>query len=131
MSVNQITKVLAATSRPETMLEFDMSMVYLKLSLVSPVFFGGERVQFVLGDLEAVGRTPAWVPPDNRLFERGVKTSRAVVNQPNFKFDDGQRTKLMDALNDNSEGGIGQLADTSKYECGEPQAAALQGLRQQ
>lgn len=112
MSVNQMTTALATASRPETTLNYDMSMLCLKLSLVSAVFFG-ERVQFVLGDLEAVGRTPAWVSPRNRLFERGVKTSRALVQARNFKFEDGERTKLMNALNDRGGGGIGQVDDMS------------------
>lgn len=107
MQVNQMTPRLAAASRPETTLNFDMSMVLVKLSLVSPVFFG-ERVQFVLGELEAVGRTPAWVSPANRFFERGVKTERAVV-ETTFTFKDGQRAKLMDALNAAGEGGISQV----------------------
>lgn len=107
LQVNQMTPRLAAASRPETTLDFDMSMVLNKLSLISPVFFG-ERVQFVMGELEAVGRTPAWVSPANRFYERGVKTSRAVV-ETTFTFKDGQRAKLMDALNAIGEGGISQV----------------------
>lgn len=50
-------------------------------------------------------RTPAWVTPANWLFERGVKTFRAVVEKA-FTFKDGQRTILVDALTANGEGGI-------------------------
>lgn len=107
MCVNSMTKALAAASRPESTLNFDMSMVCLKLCLVSTVFFS-ERVQFVLGDLEGVGRTPAWVSPENRLFERGIKTERAVVKSLKWKFEDGERAKLMKALNDGA-GGISQV----------------------
>eukprot|EP00903_Cladosiphon_okamuranus_P021995 g20222.t1 len=111
MQVNQMTPKLAAASRPETMVDFDKSMVLTKLSLVSPVFFG-ERVQFVLGDLEAKGRTPTWVSPANRFFERGIKTSRAVV-ETTFTFKDGERAKLVDALNAKGEGGISLVDDMS------------------
>jgi len=96
-------------SRPETTLDFDMSMLCLKLSMVSPVFFT-ERVQFVLGDLEAVGRTPAWVSPDNRRAERGVKTDRAVAPKSVYTFVPPNRANLLGALEEKG-GGIGLVDD--------------------
>jgi len=112
MCTNVLTPALAARSGPETTLDFDMSMLCLKLSLVSAVFFN-ERVQFVLGDLEAVGRTPAWVSPANRRAERGIKTSRAVAPKKQYKFKDGTRAKLVEALKDKG-GGIGRLDSMPK-----------------
>ncbi|CAB1101680.1 unnamed protein product [Ectocarpus sp. CCAP 1310/34] len=81
-----------------------MSMLCLKLSLVSPVFFT-ERVQFVLGDLEAVGRTSAWVSPDNRRAERGIKTDRAVAPKSVYTFVPPNRADLLGAL-EKKGGGI-------------------------
>lgn len=109
MSVTAMTKWLANKSRPETTLDFDMSMLCLKLSMVSPVFFT-ERVQFVLGDLEAVGRTPAWVSPDNRRAERGVKTDRAVAPKSVYTFVPPNRANLLGALEEKG-GGIGLVDD--------------------
>ena len=103
MSVNTLTKALANKTRPETTLDFDMSMLCLKLSLVSAVFFT-ERVQFVLGDLEAVGRTPAWVSPDNRRAERGIKTDRAVVPKSVYTFVPPNRADLLGASEEKGGG---------------------------
>lgn len=114
MSVNQMTKALADKSRPETTLNFDMSMLCLKLSLVSSVFFN-ERVQFVLGDLEAVGRIPAWVSPANRRAERGIKTDRAVAPPP-YTFVPPNRANLVNALNNKGDGGINLVNNMSLEE---------------
>lgn len=112
MCTNVLTPALADRSRPETTLDLDMSMLCLKLSLVSAVFFK-ERVQFVLGDLEAVGRTPVWVSPANRRAERGIKTSRAVATNKQYTFKDGTRAMLVEALKEKG-GGIGSLEDMTK-----------------
>lgn len=109
MSVNQMTRALADASRSETTLNFDMSMLCLKLSLVSEVFFN-ERVQFSLGSMEANGETPALVSPFNRFAERGVKTERALAPTPKYNFKEGERDKLLEKLEENG-GGIGQVDD--------------------
>lgn len=75
--------------------------------------FFNERVQFVLGDLEAVGRTPVWVSPANRRAERGIKTSRAVATKKQYKFQDGTRAKLVEALAEKG-GGSGSLEHMTK-----------------
>ena len=107
MSANQMTTVLADAPRPKVTPNLDMSTLLLKLSLLSAVFFS-ERVQFVLGHLEAVGRTPAWVSPSNRRAERGVKTERAVAKKSNWNFKDDDHAKLVDALREKG-GGISQV----------------------
>ena len=68
--------------------------------------FCNERVQFVLGDLEAVGRIPAWVSPANRRAERGIKTDRAVAPPPAYTFVPPNRANLVKALEEKG-GGIG------------------------
>lgn len=107
MSVNQMTKALTDKSRGKLTQNFDMSTMLLKLSLVSTVFFG-ERVQFVKGDLQAVGRTPAWVSPCNRRSEQGIKTERAVAKKSEWQFKNEDHTKLVDELN-KTGGGISQV----------------------
>ena len=103
MSVNTMNTALANKSRPETTLDFDMSMLCLKLSILSPVFFTN-RVQFVLGELEAVGRTPAWVSPENRRAERGKKTDRALAPRSAYTFEPPQRSNLLGALKEKGGG---------------------------
>ena len=113
MAVNQMTVALANKSRPETTLHYDMSMLCLKLSLVSAAFFPG-KVHFVLGELEAAGRTPAWVSPANRRADRGIKTDRAVAQKSVYKFVPPNRATLLGALS-NKGGGI-SLVDNMQLE---------------
>jgi len=113
MCVNQMTIALANKSRAETTLHPDMSMMLLKCSLVSAVFFP-HKVHFVLADLEAVGRTPAWVGPANRRADTMIKTERAVAPKSVYKFVPGNRATLLEALKEKG-GGI-SLIDNMQLE---------------
>lgn len=72
----------------------------LKLSLVSPVFFGGAGVQFVVGSLAAAGASPAWMGPANRLSESFLKSraGRGLVRGGSREFEGWDRERLVDTL---------------------------------
>lgn len=69
---------------------------------------------FRLGELEAAGRTPAWVSPANRRADRGIKTDRAVAQKSVYKFVPPNRATLLWALS-NKGGGI-SLVDNMQLE---------------
>lgn len=101
---NFMTKNLADASRPATSIDCDMKTLCLKLSMVSGVFFV-QRVQFILGALEATGSSPAWLSPANRRSERVPKTERSVAKKRSREFQPGERGKLVAALVANGAGG--------------------------
>ncbi|CAB1102259.1 unnamed protein product [Ectocarpus sp. CCAP 1310/34] len=75
--------LLVTASRPEHDVNTDLVMNLLQLSIVSPAWFGGRRVQLVVGAGETVGNAPAWVSPDIRLSEIFHKTQRGVMQGRN------------------------------------------------
>lgn len=76
---NFVTEEQLTASRPELEVDSDLVMILLKLSLVSPIYFGGIRVQFMLGAGDTVGNSPAWMSPSNRISERFRKTPRGAL----------------------------------------------------
>lgn len=114
LATNFLTKKQANVSRPEKAIDNDGMMFSLKLSLVSPVFFGGVRVQFVTGAFEATGQSHFWTGPGNRLSETFLRSQRGSLQGVSREFKDGERAKLMDALAEKG-GGIGAV-DTMQNE---------------
>lgn len=98
MASNFMTQSLAESSRPATAIDQGLMASCLKLSLVSSVFF--ERVQFVLGALEAKGVSPCWSAPANRRSETVHKTERGVLSKKSWEFQAGEREKLVAAFNE-------------------------------
>lgn len=83
IACNFVTLGQVIASRPEQDINTDLVMNLLQLSMVSPAWFGGTRVQFVVGAGETVGNAPAWVSPDIRLSEIFHKTQRGVLQGSN------------------------------------------------
>lgn len=79
VACNFVTKEQVAASRPAQTIDTDHLTILLKLSLLSPICFGGVRVQFVVGAGESVGSSPAWVSPELRVSERFHKSQRGVL----------------------------------------------------
>lgn len=74
-----VTEEQLTALRPELAVDSDFVMILLKLSLVSPIYFDGVRVQFMLGAGDTVGNSPAWMSPANRVSERFCKTPRGSL----------------------------------------------------
>lgn len=97
VSTNFVTKRQLMASRPEQLIDVDLVVILLKLSLVSPIHFG-QRVQFVVGAGETVGSSPAWMGPGNRLSERFLKTQRGSLQNESDSFKDGNGAALSEWL---------------------------------
>lgn len=86
------------TSRAEQAIDNDLAMLLLKLSLVSPIFFGGKRVQFLVGAGETGGAAPTWMGPGNRLSERFHKSRRGASQGECGSHEEGDGKALGDWL---------------------------------
>ena len=98
---------------PERAIDSDSMTFSLKLSLVSPAFFGGTGVQFVVGALAAAGSSPVWMGPANRLSESFLKSRSGLVRSGSREFEEEERERLVEAL---GETGIGALDDMAMEE---------------
>lgn len=76
---NFITEEQLAALRSELAVNSDLVMILLKLSLVSPIYFDGVRVQFMLGAGDTAGNSPAWMSPENRISGSFCKTARSAL----------------------------------------------------
>ena len=93
LSSNFVTQTQLDASRAEQSIDVDLMTVLLQLSILSPIFFGGVRVQFVVGAGETVGSSPAWVGPRNRMsekFRKSKKGSRPTSDE--IPLEDGNGT---------------------------------------
>ena len=88
VACNFVSKGQVAASRPDQTVDTDRLMLLLKLSLLSPIYFGGVRVQFVVGAGETVGNSPAWVSPELRVSERFHKSQRGALQGDDDGADD-------------------------------------------
>lgn len=96
---NHVTKKQLVSSRPEQTIDNGLQMIVLKLSMLSYIFFGGARVQFVVWAGESVGSPPSWMTPRNRLSERFVKTQRGSLENGNSKeFEHANGAALVQVL---------------------------------
>ncbi|CAB1108758.1 unnamed protein product [Ectocarpus sp. CCAP 1310/34] len=100
IACNFVTLGQVIASRPEQDINTVLIMNLLQLSMVSPAWFGGTRVQFVVGAGETVGNAPAWVSPDILLSEIFHKTQRGVLQGSNNTafVEQGNGALLMERL---------------------------------
>lgn len=105
LATNFVTnKQLMASRPPEQTIDNYLFLVLLKLSLVSPIFFAGKRVQFVVGAGETVGSSPVWVGPGNQLSERFEKSQRGSLQNESDSIKDGNVAALVEWLTDKTKG---------------------------
>ena len=87
-------------------------MVLMQLNILSPIFFGGVRLQFVVGAGETVGSSPAWISPGNRLsevFHKSARGTRKDSSPNDIRLEDGNGAVLVEHLQDKAKG-IGDLS---------------------
>ena len=101
-----ITSTHLEASRPERDIDTDLVSILLKLTLVSPIFFGGLRVAFVMVDGVNSGDSPTWIGPRSRVSEMFHKSARGkTAAEDVHKTGDGKA--LVKYLED--KGGIGAV----------------------
>ncbi|CAM9811164.1 unnamed protein product [Ectocarpus sp. 6 AP-2014] len=145
IACNFVTLGQVIASRPEQDINTDLVMNLLQLSMVSPAWFGGTRVQFVVGAGETVGNAPAWVSPDIRLSEIFHKTQRGVLQGSNNTafIEQGNGALLVERLEGKAIGDLSGMdvailkghmkacwpdGGVSKFSTKEPMVSILQQL---
>ena len=112
LSTTFITQQQAEASRDDMDIDdVDPMMILLQPSILSPIFFEGVRVQFVVGAGETVGSSPAWTSPGHRLSEVFHESTRCAGkgSSPNeIRLEDGNGAALVEHRQDKSRG-IGDL----------------------
>ena len=101
LSTNYVTREQAKASRPDLSIGVDLITVLLQLSILLPIFFGGVRVQFVVGAGETVGSSPAWVAPGNRLSKVFIKSPRDPAKgspEEEIALEDGNGAAFLEEL---------------------------------
>ena len=111
LSSNFVTRSQLEASRPEQKIDVDLISVLLQLSILSPFFFVGARVQFVVGAGETAGSSPAWVGPGNRMsgiFNKSQRGSTLRAISKGVPEQEGNGDALLEELR-LKEKGIGDI----------------------